>query len=169
MVHQWFDMTSVQRPWEDADMQREGLEESAEYVARVIEEEVEKVGEDRVIVGGISQGCALGAYVLVTRGFRVGGFLGLSGWWPGMVGEKENAGHVRDVPMLLQHCRDDDVVPVENGEELMRRLEERGMMVRWECFEEGKHWLNEPEGMDGIVRFIREVLEISKSVGRDVD
>jgi hypothetical protein len=33
-----------------------------------------------------------------------------------------------------------------------------GMEVVWEDFEEDGHWLNEPKGMDGIVRFIKEVM-----------
>jgi lysophospholipase-2 len=161
-------MTSVQRPWEDAGMQKEGLEESAEYVARVIAEEAKEVGWERVIVGGISQGCAMGVYTLITRGIRVGGFFGISGWCPEMVrdGTEDD---VKNVPVLLQHCVDDGVVPVQNGEELVRRLEKRGMMVKWECFEEGGHWLNEPEGMDGIVRFIREIMDESGKVEIDVD
>lgn len=36
------------------------------------------------------------------------------------------------------------------------------MYVRWECFEDGglslAHWMNEPNGMDGIVHFIRQVM-----------
>jgi lysophospholipase-2 len=154
-------MASVQRPWEDAEMQKDGLEESAEWLVRMVEEECGEVGWRNVIVGGISQGCAMGVYIILTRGMEVGGFVGLSGWWPNLeegVGKK-----VDDVPVLLQHCRDDSVVPVENGAELARRLREMGRQVKWECFEDGGHWLNEPEGMDGVVRFVKEVMERTES------
>jgi lysophospholipase-2 len=100
-------------------------------------------------------------YMLSTRGVKVGGFLGLSGWWPNLEDslEKEMAG----MSVLLQHCRDDSVVPVENGEELAKRLGDMGVEVKWQYFEDGGHWLNEPEGMDGVVRFVKEVMESSES------
>jgi lysophospholipase-2 len=72
---------------------------------------------------------------------------------------------VKETPMLLQHCRDDGVVPVERGEELVARLRKMGMQVEFEVFEEGGHWLNEPEGMDGIVKFVREVMKRTEQVG----
>jgi lysophospholipase-2 len=112
-------------------------------------------------VGGISQGCAMGVYMLLTRGVKVGGFLGLSGWWPNL--EEGYGKEMVDVPVLLQHCRDDSVVPVENGEELARRLRAIGTRVKWDCFEDGGHWLNEPEGMDGVVRFVKGGLMRSES------
>lgn len=159
-ITQWFDMTSVQRPWEDAEMQRKGLDESAKYVAEVFQREVQEVGKENVVVMGISQGCVTGLYALLKYGVRVGGFVGLCGWVPRedleeSVGE---IGSVKDMPILLQHCRDDEVVPIRNGEDLAERLREFGMQVEWECFEEGGHWLNEPAGMDGIVRFIARTM-----------
>ncbi len=62
------------------------------------------------------------------------------------------------VPVLLQHCADDFVVPVENGRDMKEWLEGKGMSVKWEEFEEGGHWLNEPRGMDGVVKFMRDVM-----------
>jgi lysophospholipase-2 len=160
-TNQWFDMATVQRPWEQVEMQKEGLEESAEWLVKVVEKECREVGWRNVIVGGISQGCAMGVYMLLTRGVKVGGFLGLSGWWPNL--EEGYGKEMVDVPVLLQHCRDDSVVPVENGEELARRLRAIGTRVKWECFEDGGHWLNEPEGMDGVVRFVKGGLMRSES------
>jgi len=58
-------------------------------------------------------------------------------------------------PVLLQHAVDDFVVPVANGLGLAKTLQEFGMQVAWQCFDEGGHWLNEPEGMDRIVKFLR--------------
>jgi lysophospholipase-2 len=161
-TNQWFDMASVQRPWEGVEMQEKGLEESARRLEMMILEEVMEVGAEKVIVGGISQGCAMGIYMVLTRGVRLGGFVGLSGWWPNLqhgVVDKE----LRDMPVLLQHCRDDSVVPVKNGEYLKGRLRKMGWKVEWKCFEDGGHWLNEPEGMDGVVRFIKDVMERSES------
>jgi predicted esterase len=131
----------------------------------VVEEEANVVGSQNVILAGISQGCATGIFALLASGMRVGGFVGLNRWLP-LADEVQSImkvpGRAQDVlkmPVLLQHCKDDDIVPVENGDGLMERLEEMNMCVKWECFDDGGHWLNEPKGMDGLVDFIQMVMK----------
>ncbi|KAI4645307.1 uncharacterized protein J4E79_010844 [Alternaria viburni] len=62
---------------------------------------------------------------------------------------------------LRNHCKDDEVVPVRNGEKLRKKLGEWGGVVDWNVFEDGGHWLNEPGGMDGLVEFIQAVMRAS--------
>lgn len=163
-MHQWFDISSVRDALADPEMQRPGLRESVQRLVGIIEDEAREVGKERIVLAGISQGCATAIYALLTSGMRLGGFVGLAGWMPlgneaqQIIEDFELVGNVCDMPVLLQHCRDDGVVPVESGEELKLRLEDVAMGVQWECFEEGGHWLNEPEGVDGIVRFVRGVM-----------
>jgi len=161
---QWFDMSSVQRPQDNGEIQKPGLWRSVAQVLQIITEEAVIVGNQKLILAGMSQGCATGIFALLASGLRVGGFVGLSGWLP-LAKEVQRVmnvpGREQDVlkmPVLLQHCKDDDVVPVEHGNDLRKLLEEIGMCVRWECFEQGGHWLNEPRGMDGLVEFIQSVL-----------
>jgi lysophospholipase-2 len=166
-MHQWFDMSSVQRPQEHHDIQREGLWNSVSQILKIVEEEGEIVGTQNLILAGISQGCATAIFALLASGTRVGGFVGLCGWLPlkdEIVGVMNVLRRVRDVletPVLLQHCEDDEVVPVENGEGLAVQLKQCGMSVRWQRFEDGGHWLNEPKGMDGVVDFIEGVMKAS--------
>jgi predicted esterase len=164
----WFDMDCVQDPQNSPEVQRPGLEESKTRLLRVIEEEAGEVGREKVILAGISQGCATAIYTLLTTGIRVGGFFGLCGWLP-LTDEVQRivkaTGWLRELwkmPILLQHCVDDLIVPVENGEDLMKSLVGLGMFVDWQCFvagDEQAHWLKEPEGMDGIVRFVKTIIE----------
>ena len=167
LIPQWFDMTSVQRPHQDAESQKEELWQSVAQILEVLENEMKPVGLRNIIIAGMSQGCATGIFTLVTSGIRVGGFMGLCGWLPlveelsllmGVPGRERG---VFEMPLLLQHCKDDEVVPVRNGEKLKKKLEEWGGVVDWMCFEEGGHWLNEPGGMDGLVEFIQAVMRAS--------
>ncbi|KAG9196121.1 hypothetical protein G6011_01242 [Alternaria panax] len=160
---QWFDMSSVQRPQENGEIQKLGLWRSVTQILQMIKQEADVIGSQNVILAGISQGCATAIFALLVSGMQLGGFIGLCGWLP-LADEIQSVmnvpGRVRDVlkmPVLLQHCQDDDVVPVENGNDFRKRLEELGMGIRWECFEQGGHWLNEPRGMDGLVNFIQAV------------
>jgi lysophospholipase-2 len=81
------------------------------------------VGLGNVVLAEIGQGCATAMFALLASGIRVGGFVGLCGWLPladEVVGLMDESGRVRDVrkmPVLLQHFRDEGVVPVENGED----------------------------------------------------
>ncbi|KAH7390542.1 phospholipase/carboxylesterase family protein-like protein [Pyrenochaeta sp. MPI-SDFR-AT-0127] len=172
-MHQWFDMLSVQRPQEDVDVQKAGLWESVAQVLEVLAQEAEIVGGMKnVIIAGINQGCATAMFTLLTAGIHAGGFFGLCGWLP-LAEEIQELmqvpGRSKDVlkiPVLLQHCRDDDVVPLQNGEDLAERLRKMGMQVEWKCFDHGGHWLVEPKGMDGIVRFIGDIIKHSETAVR---
>jgi predicted esterase len=95
------------------ESQIEGLGESAKFLGRLVEGEVEmllQAGDDagkagklggeeekrvmredarkRIVVGGFSQGAAMGVIALLSgmlgghEGGRIGGFVGLSGWCP---------------------------------------------------------------------------------------
>ncbi|KAH9872831.1 hypothetical protein J1614_005225 [Plenodomus biglobosus] len=164
-VQQWFDMGSVQWPQEDVEVQRPGMWESVAALREVMEEEAAMVGGmQKIILAGISQGCATAIFTLLTSGWGVGGFVGLAGWLPmaeEMVRVMNVPGRMDDykkTPVLLQHCRDDEVVPVGNGEQLKNQLKGWGMRVHWQDFETGGHWLQEPEGMDGVVKFLQECM-----------
>ncbi|PSS28438.1 hypothetical protein M430DRAFT_32808 [Amorphotheca resinae ATCC 22711] len=89
----WFDIHSFQDRTlgDDSLVFRTGMRDSVRYLARLIKSEIEGLdGAGRLVLGGFSQGCALGVVVLLSgelercgvteKGF--GGFVGLSGWLP---------------------------------------------------------------------------------------
>ncbi|KAH3968108.1 hypothetical protein HBH51_131070 [Parastagonospora nodorum] len=57
-------------------------------------------------------------------------------------------------PVLLQHAKDDGVVPVALGQDLHNKLAVLGTDVQWRAYEEGGHWINEPNGIDDMINFI---------------
>jgi lysophospholipase-2 len=79
---QWFDMWDVKKPLERKEIQVEGLRESISFILSVIRKEASIVQPERVILGGISQGCATAIHTLLYGGIRLGGFIGLSSWLP---------------------------------------------------------------------------------------
>ncbi|KAK4210283.1 phospholipase/carboxylesterase [Rhypophila decipiens] len=62
--------------------------------------------------------------------------------------------------LFLEHCADDKVVPKENGERMKKALtaivDRCCGRVEWHLYEGGGQWLNEPQGVDDLVKFIRE-------------
>ncbi|KAB8262152.1 Alpha/Beta hydrolase protein [Aspergillus pseudonomiae] len=89
-INQWFDNYSLEDPNTRTDLQVDGLEESSRFLRGLIDEETRLLNDDysRVIIGGLSQGCATSVFCLLG-GFpedgetkQLGGFIGMSGWLP---------------------------------------------------------------------------------------
>jgi lysophospholipase-2 len=192
-MSQWFDMWSVEEPEERGELQLEGLKESVECVLSIVREEAALLGPEKIILGGINQGCATVIYALLFRDMKLGGFIGLSSWLPfqsrlaaiaksiekteqlqsirSLICDQErgmsipqtpaiaNTATLLETPILLEHCRDDAVVPVNNGRGLCETLRDPGMTITWKEYRDGGHWLNEPEGVDDIVKFLTGTLQ----------
>ncbi|GME28160.1 alpha/beta-hydrolase [Neofusicoccum parvum] len=181
-LRQWFDVWSVEEPEARKELQRPGLAESVEGLLAVVEREAEVVGWRRVVLAGISMGCATAVHVLLRGGQRVGAFVGLCGWLPlaaeveGVAGcetVEERGRRLRgllpgrstvggdgvngawETPVLLKSCEDDDMVPIRNGERLCKGLRGLGMVVEWHAYVDGGHWINEPKGVDDMVAFLK--------------
>lgn len=82
MLRQWFDVGSLDEPSHRQEVQLQGLAESSQEILQLINEESQKISRENIILGGLSQGCALGLACLLTLDFPLGGFIGMSGWLP---------------------------------------------------------------------------------------
>jgi predicted esterase len=94
-INQWFDNYSLDDPNQRVDLQVDGLMETAQFLrelidseSRILDDGTGETGYRRVILGGLSQGCAAGIFTLLGGGFgesgneRPGAFFGMSGWLP---------------------------------------------------------------------------------------
>lgn len=181
-MSQWFDMWSVEDPTERSEIQHEGLRKSVATVLQVMASE-EAILQDRprsIFLAGISQGFdAVVAAFFAGAGVRpsLAGLIGLSSWVP--LGDKDElvqfigrgddtAGATAgastvtvsddsippSMPIFLSHSSDDDVVPVQHGRTLQEILG-KSQAVEWHEYEDGGHWINEPQGVDDIASFLR--------------
>ncbi|KAI0132913.1 Alpha/Beta hydrolase protein [Xylariales sp. AK1849] len=86
----WFEAHSLTDITARQDLQMDGIRESMAYLTHILDKEIEDLGEaGRVVLGGISQGGAIGLWTLLcacaggdktTR--HIGGFLAGSTWLP---------------------------------------------------------------------------------------
>ncbi|RDW71460.1 alpha hydrolase-9 [Coleophoma cylindrospora] len=96
-ITQWFDSVPINEQSgrrmskEEVDWQLEGLAETAEFLRPILDNEVVAVGAKNVFIGGLSQGCAMAAHLLLSyqpgesegdENDSLGGFIGMSGWLP---------------------------------------------------------------------------------------
>jgi acetyl esterase/lipase len=201
MVPQWFDMSSVEHPQERPELQLPGLRASVAAILALVDAEEALFADaptppfaggapERIVLAGLSQGCATAVHALLRSGRRFAGFVGLCGWLPFVArvgpicaaqsgrigritrarremlgwedGEGEEGPSRADMraclatPVFLAYCKDDNVVPIVNGVELCKGLRDLGLMVTWHAYDTGGHWLNEPQGVDDLVQFIRQ-------------
>lgn len=178
-MSQWFDMWSTEDPDERPELQLPGLRASASALGDVVREEERRAERSKIFVGGISQGLAVVVAALFAgreAWSGLGGVVGLCGWMPlrGMVGAEDRSrqlgslykGTSNDgpsdprstlaVPIFLGHSGDDSVISVRHGRtlrDILDRFPEQ-VKVEWHEYDDGGHWLNEPQGMDDIVAFL---------------
>lgn len=82
-LQMWFEIVSLMDPESQSELQKKGLEEAVINIHSLIQDEVHAgIPEERIILGGISQGCATALHALLCYDKRLGGFVGMSGWLP---------------------------------------------------------------------------------------
>ncbi|KAK7743185.1 hypothetical protein SLS53_004270 [Cytospora paraplurivora] len=157
-MSQWFDMWSVENPNERSEVQAEGLKRSVALLGELIGMEGERVPKGRIFLAGISQGFVTALAAFLSDGD--GGFAGLIGWCTWLPCLECDAQERNIIPVFLAHAKDDDVVPLANGENLRSELDGLGFAVEWHVYEDGGHWINEPQGMDDMSLFIHRGMDL---------
>lgn len=81
---EWFQLASLENVQLESPQQLLTLQESASYILRIIDDELQRVGGNpqTVFMAGIGQGAALGIVVLLCVHHRLGGFVGIEAWLP---------------------------------------------------------------------------------------
>ena len=82
MLTQWYDVARLPDPEYRRETQLGGLAESTLAVRELLSQELSKVPPENIIIGGLSQGCAMALIVLLGLKHRLGGFVGMSGYLP---------------------------------------------------------------------------------------
>ncbi|KAI1329958.1 phospholipase/carboxylesterase [Xylariaceae sp. FL0255] len=81
---QWFDIARLPDPSYRKETQLKGLAESAVEIRGLLRQEIEVAGvaPSNIILGGLSQGCAMSLSVLLALGYTLGGYFGMCGYLP---------------------------------------------------------------------------------------
>ncbi|KPI38153.1 uncharacterized protein AB675_1031 [Cyphellophora attinorum] len=68
---------------------------------------------------------------------------------------------LRSTPIFLGHAKDDNIVPIKNARRMRDVLvNSLSMNVEMEEYKDGGHWVNEPQGVDDIVEFLKQTMRI---------
>lgn len=82
IISQWFDIWDVRDPEDRKELMLPGLQESIRQITDTIIEEAQIIPLERMILGGISQGCATAILALLSSEMHLGGFIGWCGFLP---------------------------------------------------------------------------------------
>ncbi len=84
-LFEWFDVYSLTNPSIEEELQIDGLRESVAFIQGLVDDEVRIFGpaaHDRIILGGISQGCGVAITALLSGMCGIRAFVGFNGWMP---------------------------------------------------------------------------------------
>lgn len=95
-TNEWFGIYSLMDPSAREDLHVEGLKASIDYTHELVKAELTPVTPERIILGGISQGCATSLHALLSGKEKLGGYVGWSGWMPFRAQVEEAAGSRED-------------------------------------------------------------------------
>lgn len=84
---EWLQLASLENVQLESPEQIETLQESATYILRIIDDEIERIkrvggSSQNIFIAGLGQGAALGLVVLLCVHHELGGFVGMDGWMP---------------------------------------------------------------------------------------
>ena len=118
----WFDLRSLDPNGEEDEP---GINKSRDTIESIIEAELKSgIPENRVMLGGFSQGGALALYTGLTSRFKLGGIVALSCWLPL---HKKFPSMMKNPEICILQCHGDcdPVVPFKWGQltsSLLRNL-----------------------------------------------
>ena len=83
VIHQWFDNWSLFDPEEREELQNEGLRRTILYLHSLLRREIAIIGAEKVVFGGLSQGCAASLVAtMLWDGEPLRAVFGMCGWLP---------------------------------------------------------------------------------------
>ncbi|NNF67954.1 MAG: carboxylesterase [Gammaproteobacteria bacterium] len=147
----WFDIRDLTR---ETLPDREGLDQTAAEVTRLIQRENERgIDSSKIVIAGFSQGGAAALYTALPYAEKLAGIIGLSTWIP----VRDNAGSVNSqTPIFLGHGNSDPIVNISAGIATRDALVEQGYDVVWNTYPM-EHAVC-PQEINDVAAFLHRVL-----------
>jgi len=130
----WYDIVGASLAAREDEI---GIRESENRVRSCIQREVDSgIAAKRIIVAGFSQGGAIALQTALRYPQRLAGVMALSTYLPLRATVRVEASQAnRDVPILMCHGRDDNIVPASLGEASRDVLTQLGYVVEWNDYQ----------------------------------
>jgi phospholipase/carboxylesterase len=137
-----------------------GIKVASQLVRQSIRAEAQPL-----VLGGFSQGAMTSAEIAFQTDQELAGLILLSGTTVNEEAWAEHFAGRRRLPIFIAHGRHDAVLPFAIMDRFQQRLKAFGSDVTWLPFD-GGHEIP-PTVVDGVNRFVRRVLQLESSAGRN--
>ncbi len=148
----------------DPPYQTEGVLRIRAKMLRLLSELEEKGWKpENIFLFGFSQGCLVSADLAMNYPKKLGGVVGISGYFHFFPRWKRNLKRNKRTPWLLTHGHKDDVLPIEDTKFGVEKLRSAGVQV--EFIESQKKHVLEEEEYPAIRKWVRDrILEVQKNL-----
>jgi len=129
----WYDIKSLDFN-SRADLS--GVLESAAHVETLIQEQVDKgIPTDRIVLAGFSQGGVIALHLAPRFKHKLAGVMALSTYMcePSLLAQEATDVN-RDIPIMMAHGEQDEVVPIFMGNAAYKTLTENGFNATWQTY-----------------------------------
>jgi len=152
----WFDIKSLSF---DSEEDQAGITKSSDDLKKYIDEEVKNgIPRNRIVIGGFSQGGAVGLHTFITHEAKLAGCIGLSTWLPlGKKFQELRRDENKATQVFLGHGNSDSVVRFNFGEMTRDALMTHYSDIQWHMYA-GLGHSSHPAEMKDLKKFIEIVL-----------
>ncbi|KAL8292673.1 hypothetical protein RQP46_001285 [Phenoliferia psychrophenolica] len=158
-IHSWFNVKALGSPLPEQE-DTEGMLAALKALDGLVQAEVNAgIPEERIVVGGFSQGCRLALLIAVMSERKLAGILGLSGMLmmvPKLESMQSEAAKSR--PLFWGHGLDDVTNSLELARFGAKKLEGLGMAgLEFKTYPDMAHEIC-PQEMEDVVTFLKKIL-----------
>lgn len=151
----WYDILNVDLVRREDE---QGVRDSQKAIEALVARENQRgIANDKIVLAGFSQGCAVALHTGLRASRPLAGIMGLSGYLP--LAEKfgaERHSASQDTPIFLAHGKHDPVVAIERAEASYQPLRDMGYSITWKTYNM-QHSVC-PEEISDIAAFLGKVL-----------
>lgn len=147
----------------DPPFQKDGVVRIRQKMLQLLQElEAQGWKSENIFLFGFSQGCLVSADLAINYPKKLGGVVGISGYFHFFPRWKKSLGSNRRTPWLFTHGNKDDVLPIEDTRFGIEKLRSAGMRV--DFVESRKKHVLEDEEYPVIRKWVRDRIgEVQKS------
>ena len=169
-THQWFDHWHITEPNKRQDLMREGLHKSCEYIHGILQQEIKLVGQENVVLWGLSQGCAMSLTALLTwDGEQFAATVGMCGYLPfaNHIREIAKGGNSESGDDIFGQGEDENLLSHSENEDYDNNLFEKDSSVKEDLSTQAVMFLRKEIDMDAKVGMVFR--EIPVFLGHGID
>ena len=155
----WYDIKSLDASSLNRVVDKDGIKSSVTKINTLIDVQVAKgIPSENIVLAGFSQGGVIATYTTITSKRKLGGLMALSTYLPAFDDFKASTTIInKDIPILVCHGTDDEVLPELLGIDLSDKLTERGFNNSYKSYAGMGHSVC-PQEVSDISKFLNEII-----------